>query len=52
MLYYLLCHKDKNNYCYNIFLQKSSYELPKKFLYKILMTYYVRIDVYEGFDGK
>ena len=22
--------KDKNNYCYNIFLEKASYELPKK----------------------
>ena len=25
--------KDKNNYYYNIFLQKASYELPKKLLF-------------------
>ena len=23
-------NKDKNNYYYNIFLEKASYELPKK----------------------
>ena len=23
-------NKDKNNYCYNIFFKKTSYELPKK----------------------
>ena len=23
-------NKDKNNYCYNIFLEKASYELPKE----------------------
>ena len=29
-------NKNKNNYYYNIFLEKPSYELPKKkFLYKI-----------------
>ena len=25
-----VCKKDKNNYYYNIFLEKASYELPKK----------------------
>ena len=28
-------NKDKNNYYYNIFSGKNSYELPKKNLYKI-----------------
>ena len=23
-------NKDKNNYCYNIFLEKASYNLPEK----------------------
>ena len=43
--------KDRNNYYYNIFLEKASNELPKnKFLYKIQMLYYDRIDVSEGID--
>ena len=29
-------NRDKNNNCYNIILEKASYELPKnKFLYEI-----------------
>ena len=32
----LVFNEDKNNYYYNIFLEKASYQLPKnKFLYKI-----------------
>ena len=39
---------DKNKYCYNIFLEKASYKLPKNdFLCKILMLYYDRIDASE-----
>ena len=30
MLTKLVSNKDKNNYYYNIFLEKSSYELPKQ----------------------
>ena len=38
-------NKDKNNYYYNIFLEKASYELRKrKVLRKIWMLYYNRID--------
>ena len=42
---------NKNsNYYYNIFLEKASFELPKKYKikYKIKMLYYDRIDVFEG----
>ena len=46
-------NKHNNNYYYNIFLEKSVYQLPKnndkdKFLYKLQMLYFNRIDVSEG----
>ena len=34
-----VCNKDKSNYCYNIFLEKASYELTKKYVF-VLITYY------------
>ena len=45
-------NKDKNNYYCNIFLEKASYELHKKyfFLYKVKMIYYDRIDISGGID--
>ena len=42
-------NKDKNYY-YNIFSEKAFYKLPNKFLYKIQMIYYDKIDVSEGID--
>ena len=43
-------NKDKNNYCFHIFLGKGSYEIPKitiinKFLCKLQMLYYDRIGI-------
>ena len=29
----IVFNKDKNNYYYNIFLEKASYELPKKYVF-------------------
>ena len=44
-------NKDKN-YCYNIFLEKASYELPKKYFFLVKYKCYVmiRIDFSEGID--
>ena len=49
----LVFNKHNNNNYYNIFLEKSVCQLPKnndknKFLYKLQMLYFNRIDVSEG----
>ena len=42
---------DKNNYYHNIYVEKDSYELPKKISFCInKMRHYDRIDISEGID--
>ena len=47
----LVFNKDKNNYCYNMFSEKLlMIYLKIKFLYKILMICYDRIDFSKGIN--
>ena len=47
----LVFNKDKNNYCYNMFSEKLlMIYLKNKFLYKILMICYDRIDFSKGIN--
>ena len=44
MLIKKVCNKDKNNYYYNIFLEKAAYELPKNNFY-IKYKCYIMIEL-------
>ena len=45
MLIKSVFNKNKNNHYYNIFLEKASYELPKKYFFCVKYKCYIMIEL-------